>query len=321
MEKTVFVSWPGYDAEDAETGRRLTDAGYHLRIEPKVGARSDDELIDLMGDAVAAIVSTDPFTLRAIQANPNLRIIARVGVGTDSIDHDAARSRGVAIATTPGLNAEPVADQALALILALVRKVVTQDSRVKAGLWERIGLMTPGELPGKIVGIVGAGVIGKAVARRLHGFGVSLIYHDAMGATLDHAERVATLNDLLERADIVTLHVPLLSSTRNLIDADALARMKRHALLINTSRGPLVDQAALFAALRLGQIGGAGLDVYAEEPPGAAVLKGVPNLVCSAHIGGLSHESIRRMTISATTSVLAVLNGEKPSTVINPEVL
>jgi phosphoglycerate dehydrogenase-like enzyme len=275
----------------------------------------------LMGDADAAIVSTDPFTAEVIAGNPKLRIIARVGVGTDSIDHAAAAEHGVAISITPGMNAETVADQTLALILALVRKVVAQDASVKAGKWERVGALTPGELFGKTVGLVGAGTIGRAVMRRLSGFSVRTLFYDEYIPSLEGAEKATSLEDLLARSDVVSLHAPLTAETRGFIGAKALKAMKASAFLINTSRGPLVDQDALFDALRRGEIAGTGLDVFAEEPPGAATLEGVPNLVTSPHIGGLSHESILRMTVSATTSVLAVLAGECPETVINPEVL
>lgn len=317
----VFVSWPGYAADDPETGGRLVEAGCELILAPKLGARTDEELIALMRGAFAAIVSTDPFTPRAIAANPALRLIARVGVGTDSIDHAAALRHGVGIAITPGMNAEPVADQTLAMILALIRKIVPQDLSVKAGRWDRVGVMTPSELPGKVVGLVGAGTIGRAVARRLKGFDVRLVFHDTQVASLDGAEKLASLAALLAVSDIVSLHTPLTAETHHLIDAAALALMKPGALLINTARGPLVDQAALLAALRAGRIGGAALDVFETEPPGAAALDGVPNLVVSAHMAGLSHESIRRMTISATSSVLAVLEGRIPDTVINPAAL
>ena len=321
MKKNVFVSWPGYSIDDPETGSRLVAAGHGVVLAPKFGARREDELIALMGDASACIVSTDPFTRRVIAANPHLRLIARVGVGTDSIDHDAANEHGVGISITPGMNAEPVADQALAMILALIRRVVAQDENVKSGKWERVGRLTGWELPGKRVGVVGAGTIGRAVIRRLRGFDVDIVFFDPLVAAIDGAAKLPTLDRLLETSDIVTLHAPLLSATQRLIDGDAIARMKPGAFLINTSRGGLVDQKALFAALGSGRLGGAGLDVFEEEPPVAADLADVPNLVCSAHMGGLSRESLKRMTASATSSVLAVLCGEVPDTIINPDAL
>lgn len=317
----IFVSWPGYDQNDPETGGRLVAAGYNLLLEPKTGARSPEQLTALMQDAVGAIVSTDPFTKDVIQANPSLRVISRVGVGTDSIDHAAARAARVAITITPGMNASAVADQTLAMILAVTRKVAAQDRNVKEGRWERIGAMTPSELPGKTVGLVGAGTIGREVARRLAGFDVRIVFYDPTVAALEGATALASLAELLATADIVSLHVPLIAETRNLIDAAAIAGMKPGALLINTARGGIVDEEALFSALDAGRLGGAALDVFEVEPPDPARLGRVPNLVCSAHMGGLSHESIRRMTVSATDSVLAVLAGRRPATVINPEVL
>jgi phosphoglycerate dehydrogenase-like enzyme len=317
MGARVFVSWPGYDAADPDTGARLVAAGHTLSLAPKLGARSPEELSALMGDAEAAIVSTDPFTRQVLEAHRSLRVIARVGVGTDSIDHAPADQLGVAIAVTPGLNAEPVADQTLAMILALIRKVVAQDGTVKRGGWERVGALTPSELPGKVVGLVGAGIIGQAVIRRLRGFGCRILFLDGQVERVEGAERVATLEDLLSRSDVVSLHAPLVPETARLIRRETIEVMRPGALLVNTARGGLVDQGDLFAALRSGRLGGAALDVFEVEPPGAEVAD-VPNLVCSAHIGGLSHESIRRMTVSATESVLAILAGERPHTVINP---
>jgi phosphoglycerate dehydrogenase-like enzyme len=319
--RRIFVSWPGYSVADPETGGKLVDAGYELILEPKLGARSAAELIGLMKDAAGAIVSTDPFTAEAIAANPSLKVIARVGVGSDSIDHDAARRAKVAITITPGMNMSAVADQTLAMMLAITRKVVGQDTNVKAGRWERVGAMTPSELAGKTVGLVGAGAIGQAVAPRVRAFDARVAFFDPRVDSLADAERIETLEQLLERADIVSLHVPLLPETRGLIDARAIARMKAGAVLINTARGGIVDEAALFEALRSGKLSGAALDVFETEPPDAAAIRDVPNLVCSAHMGGLSHESIRRMTVSATDSVLAVLSGQCPPTVINPEVM
>lgn len=319
--RKVFVSWPGYSSDDPVTGERLIAAGYELVLKPKFGSRSDDELITFMQGCCAAIVSTDPFTRKAIASNPALRVIARVGVGTDSIDQIAANERGVAVCITPGLNSETVADQTLALILALIRKVIGQDLSVKAGRWERVGSAVPSELPGKTVGLVGAGTIGQAVMRRLSGFGANIVFFDTCVPAIHGAEKLESLDALLAVSDVVSLHALLTPQTRGLINAARLRLMKPTALLINTARGSLVDQQALFAALRMGSIAGAALDVFAEEPPDAAILTDVPNLVASAHIAGLSQESIRRMTVSATDSVLAVLGGKIPATVVNPSAL
>ncbi|WP_292159397.1 phosphoglycerate dehydrogenase [Mesorhizobium sp.] len=317
----IFISWPGFDRAGATTGRRLLDAGHELVLAPKLGVRTPDELTHLAAGCAAAIVSTDPFTAEVLRALPDLRIIARVGVGFDSVDRAMADELGIAISITPGMNAETVADHTLALILSAVRKIPQQDNSVKAGRWERVGPLTPGELPGKTVGLVGAGTIGRAVARRLAGFGVTVCFFDAQVDALAGAEKVASFEELLSRSDIVSLHVPLIAETNHLIDASAIARMKPTAILVNTSRGPVVDQKALFEALREGRLGGACLDVFETEPPGADTLRDVPNLVCAAHMGGISHESIARMTGSATQSVLEVLAGRMPDTVVNRDSL
>jgi phosphoglycerate dehydrogenase-like enzyme len=271
----------------------------------------------MMVGCAAAIVSTDPFTDRVISSNPSLRVIARVGVGIDSIDLAAANARRVAVTVTPGMNAETVADHTLALMLALVRKIVTQDLGVKRGEWSRIGPSTPGELHEKTVGLVGAGTIGRAVYRRLIGFGARVIFLDEKVPSLGIATKATSLGELLGTADIVSLHAPLTAQTRGLINASALKQMKRTAFLINTARGPLIDEAALYSALREHIVAGAALDVFQDEPPDPTTISNIPNLITSAHVGGLSVESIQRMTVSATSSVLDVLSGRLPDTVVN----
>ena len=317
----VFVSWPDYSIDDPETGARLVKGGFEPVLWPRRGARSEDELIGMLKGCIAAIASADPFTDRVMQSNPQLRIISRVGVGVDSVDMEAATRRDIAVSVTSGANAETVADHTLGFILALLRKLVPQHLCASNGRWERVGPMTGSELPGKTVGLIGAGGIGKVVLRRLLGFDAKVIYFDEFVPSLNGATKVATLAELLERSDIVSIHMPLVPKTHHIVDAAGIARMKSGALLINTSRGPLVDQAALFAALREGRLGGAGLDVFDEEPPPAGTFDGVPNLLLSCHVAGVSHKSIRRMTVSATSSALAMLAGETPDTVLNPEVL
>jgi phosphoglycerate dehydrogenase-like enzyme len=313
------VSWPGYSADDAQTGQRLVDAGYELLLHPKTGARSPAELAALLGDAVGAIVSTDPFDRTVLAQAARLRVIARVGVGHDSVDSDAATERGIAVAIALGTNAGTVADHALALMLALVRKVTVQDAAMRAGRWDRVGAMTPTELPGKTVGLIGLGRIGRAVAQRLRGFEARILGYDPFVPTVDGVAMLSSLEELLREADLVSLHTPLLPGTRNILNAERLQLLKPTALVINTARGGLLDEAALFEGLRAGSIGGAALDVFDAEPPDASLFEGVPNLVLSPHNAGLSHESIRRMTVMATDNVLRVLAGEMPATVVNRE--
>jgi phosphoglycerate dehydrogenase-like enzyme len=317
QQKKIFVSWPGYSTSDPETGKRLTDAGYEVVLHPKLGARSAHELDAMLSGAVAAIVSTDPFSREVIEAQRNLKVIARIGVGTDSIDLAAASERKVLVTITPGLNADTVAEHTLALILALIRKVVDQDILVKSGRWERVGDLTPCELAGRTVGLLGAGTIGRKVIERLAGFRVKILFFDPVVRQAELATRIESLPDMLRASDIISLHLPLTAETRAIIGPREIEQMKSTAVLINTSRGPLIDQAALFSALRKGCLAGAALDVFEEEPPSAGTVRDIPNLICSPHLAGLSHESIRRMAVSATDSVLAVLSGEVPPTAIN----
>lgn len=316
----VLVTWVGYDPQHPRTGGRLAAAGLDVALAPKLGARTTAELASLARDAVAAIVSTDPFDRTVFAAAPSLRVVARVGVGTDSIDLDAATASGVVVTTTPGANQETTADHALAMILAAVRRLAEHDAAVRRGEWPRGGDLTPGELHGTTVGLVGYGAIGRAVGRRLAGFGVELLVHDPALAGGGDA-RAVTMRELLARADVISLHAPLTAATRGMIGRRELAAVRPGAILVNTSRGGLVDEAALAGALEDGRLAGAALDVFADEPLVPRALTELPSVVLTPHIGGLSVRSIRRMTEAATAQVLAVLLGHSPDGVVNPAVL
>jgi phosphoglycerate dehydrogenase-like enzyme len=321
MSRTVLVTWMDFDPDGRETGARLRAAGLQIQLAPKTGARTPGDMAALAADAVAAIVSTDPFDRQVFAAAPRLRAIARVGVGTDSIDLDAATDAGVVVTTTPGANRETTADHALALILAALRRVVEHDASVRRGEWRRGGELTPWELHRTTVGLVGYGGIGRAVARRLRGFDVELLVCDP-AARPQRAFETVDLRELLRRADVVSLHVPLTSATVGLIGADELGLMRPSAVLVNTSRGGLLDEAALAHALGAGRLRGAALDVFADEPEVPGTLAGLRNVVLTPHIGGLSERSIASMTERATAHVLDALRGTPDrSAVANPAVL
>jgi phosphoglycerate dehydrogenase-like enzyme len=321
LNGSVLVTWIDYDVDADEQGAALRAAGLRLRLEPRHHRRTAAELSGLLDDAVAAIVSTDPFTRDVLEAAPSLRVIARVGVGVDSIDLAAATDLGVAVTTTPGANDETVADHTLAVMLAAIRRVVEHDAGVRRGDWTRAGAMTPWDLHGKTVGLVGYGRIGRAVAKRLAGFGVRLLISDpAFPGDGDGDGRHVALDELLELSDVVSLHLPLTPWTANLIDADRIALLRRDAVIVNTSRGGLVDEEALADALESGRLRAAALDVFAQEPPSSDRLRRLPNVVLTPHLGGLSDGSIAVMTRRATASVLSVLRGGADE-VINPEAL
>ena len=317
---TVLVTWIDFAEDDPQVGGALRDAGLELRLAPKHGARTPAQLLELLDGAVAAIVSTDPFDRWVLERAPRLRVIARVGVGTDSVDVEAATELGVAVTTTPGANNETVADHTLAVMLAAVRRVVEHDAGVRRGEWIRAGDRTPWELNGATVGIVGMGAIGRAVARRLEGFDARILVSDPALADAAPYE-AAPLDELLARSDVVTLHLPLTPATRHLIDACRIGLMRPDAILVNTSRGGLLDEAALADALAAGRLRAAALDVFEHEPLGDDRLRALPNVVLSPHVGGLSESSIAAMTRQAVHSVLAVLRGQEAPTVINPAAL
>ena len=315
----VLVTFPGYDSEGVRTGRVLRDAGLSIRLAPKTGQRSPAELRDLLGDAVGAIVSTDPFDRDVLDSTPNLMVIARVGVGVDTVDVAAATANGVLVTTTPGANEDSVADHTLALMLALVRRVPEHDRSLRERRWDRGGAMTPGDLWRSTVGIVGSGRIGRAVVRRLRGFGCAILVSDPALEQPDEGTRLVSLDELLAESDVVSLHVPLLPETRGLIGRRELALMRPTAVLVNAARGHIVDEAELAAALRGGRLAGAALDVFAEEPPFDSELLELRNVIVTPHVAGMSVGSIAAMTEQASRSVVEVLHGGVPVGTVNPE--
>lgn len=314
----VLVTWIDYDPDGARTGARLSAAGLSIDSAPKRGARSPKELARLADGAVAAIVSTDPFDRDVFAAAPDLRVIARVGVGTDSIDLAAATEAGVAVMVTRGANHETAADHTVALVLAALRRVVEHDGSVRRGEWRRGGSMMPWDLHGATVGLVGYGAIGRAVARRLRGFGVELLVSDP---ALPAGPGAVALPELLRRSDVVSLHLPLTAATRGVIGEAELELMPSHAILVNTARGGLVDERALARRLAAGRLRAAALDVFADEPDVSPALAELGNVVLSPHVGGLSERSVATMTEQATEHVLQALQGRlDPAALANPDV-
>lgn len=320
LSREVLVTWPDYDVNADSFGRTLSSAGFRLRLEPKIGNRSPSEVVDLAANAVAAIVSTDPFSADVLDACPQLRVIARVGVGVDSIDLEAATAKGIAVTVTPGANEVTVADHTLALMLAVLRRVCEQDRSIRRGGWNRTGSDTPWTLSGATVGLVGFGRIGRLVAQRLGGFGVKILISDPV-PNFDMTVEPVELDELLRRSDVVSIHTPLLPSTRGLIGKPELDAMRPSAVLINTSRGGVVDELALVEALRSGGIRSAGLDVFSAEPPKHSPLLEMKHVVLSPHNAGLSDDSIEQMLRRATASVIDVLSGRPPADLANPSVL
>lgn len=271
-------------------------------------------------DALCPTV-TDRLDARLLEA-PDIRvgIIASYGVGYDHIDLDAARARGITVTNTPEVLTDCTADLAMALLLAAARRVGEGERHVRAGAWEgwRPMHLLGAKVAGKTLGLIGFGRIGRAVARRAHfGFGMRVLFHDPLPPPADVAEAVgatagASLEAVLEAADFVSLHCPATAATRHLMNAERLARMPAHAFLINTSRGDVVDQAALAAALQGGGLAGAGLDVHEDEPRVAPALLALENVVLLPHLGSASVETRVAMGLRVAANLDAFFAGAEP---------
>ncbi len=271
---------------------------------------------------------TDPVDAGVMDAaGPHLRVISNFAVGYDNVDLPAATARGIPVGNTPGVLTETTADLAFALIMASARRVVEGADYVRAGRWKTWGpmLLLGHDVHGATLGIVGLGRIGQALARRAAGFDMRVIYYDPYcdaekGASLGAAVR-CSLDELLAESDFVSLHAPLSPATHHLVDAAALGKMKRSAVLVNTSRGPVVDGDALYEALVSGQIAFAALDVTDPEPlpPGHRLLT-LPNCLVVPHIASASWATRTRMAVMAAENLLAGLRGERLPNCVNPEV-
>jgi glyoxylate reductase len=269
---------------------------------------------------------TEKINEEFLRAAPKLRIAANVAVGFDNIDVVACTKRGVVATNTPGVLDETTADFAWTLLMAVARRLSEGEALARSGNWKNWDLdqLVGTDVWGKTLGIVGFGRIGRAVARRASGFQMKVIYTDAMRAPADVEKALNAefrdMNALLAESDFISVHVPLLPETRGLFDTPKFYRMKPTAFLINTSRGPVVDEAALVAALEEGKIAGAGLDVYENEPFIHPGLKRA-NVVLAPHIASASLETRTKMACIAAENVVALFTGHAPPNILNPEVL
>jgi len=277
--------------------------------------------LDLTEAEAIVCLLTDRIDASVLAAAPRLRVVGNVAVGYDNVDVAAATERRVAVCNTPGVLDETTADLAFLLVLTASRLASEAERDLRAGRWSGwgIGQYLGHDVHGATLGVVGYGRIGQAVARRAAGFGMRVLHH----ARHDTGEPgyVPDLDVLVAEADVVTLHVPLTDETRHLIDARRLALMKPTAVLVNTARGPVVDEEALAAALETGTIFAAGLDVYEREPEVHPRLLAAPRAVLLPHIGSASVATRTRMARVAADGVRAVLAGERPANVVNPEAL
>lgn len=295
-------------------------AGLEVLLKTTPMPLDEQWLIEQTRDIDALVVAMEPVGARVLAAAPRLKVIARPGVGYDSIDLAAATQNGVIVTVAAGTNEQSVADFTIALLLQATRGITAAAHSVEQGGWERI---TGSEAWGKTLAIVGLGRIGKAVARRARGFDMRVLAVSRapdLGFAAAHGIEHVALDTALREADFITLHAPLTAATENLIDAAALARMKRGAYLINTSRGGLLDEQALADAVRSGHLAGAAVDVLRVQGVGSpSPLIGVPGIIVTPHMATFTRESIERVAMSVARSVIAALQGQRPDHTVNPD--
>lgn len=314
-QKTIFITRQIPDAATAI----LRDKGYVVDVSPKEGVLTRDELLTALAskpyDAVISLL-TDTVDGSVLDVVPTAKIVANYAVGFDNINITDAKERGVVVTNTPGALTDAVAEFTMALILATCKRVVEADDFMRQGKYEGWApmLLLGTELKGKTLGIVGTGRIGSRVVHHaVRGFDMNVMYYDvARNEVLEkeyNAMFCPTVEEVLSKSDVVSIHVPLLDSTKHLINAERLALMKPNAVLVNTSRGPVIDEVALVSVLQSGSLRGAGLDVFEFEPKLADGLKDLPNVVLTPHIASATEEARNAMAEIAAKNVIEVLEG------------
>ena len=319
-QPTVLVTTRSFGREVREPLERLLREGARVLEWREGSGLPESDLLAKLAEADAWIVAFYPIDAALMDAAPRLRIIAKHGVGVDNIDIPAATARGIVVATAPSANDQAVADLTLGLLLAMLRRIPEANTSVKAGRWERfLGC----GLSGKVMGILGLGRIGQGVARRARGFGVELIGADPFwpeDVAREIGIRRVELHELFAQADIISLHAPLTPETTGLVDKAAIASMKPGVWIVNTSRGKVVDEKAIYEALTSGKVAGYATDVFEGEPPVGSPLLALPNVITTPHMGTHTRESLRLMGDRVAEAVLRVFRGERPEFVMNPEV-
>jgi len=313
-QSTLLVTPTSFGKNDPSFKTELEGTVRKVIYNPVGRPLTSAEVAALLPGVDGYIAGLDGIDERALAAADGLKVIARYGVGVDCVDLEAARRRGVVVTNTPGANSVSVAELALGLILALIRQVPEANLAIHQGKWPRMSGIS---LEGKTVGILGLGAIGKQLARRLAGFDCRLLAYDPypdLQFAASHNIAVLPLVDILPQADVLSLHLPLLPETQRLVNQGFIARMKPGAYLVNTARGEIIDEAALFAALQSGRLRGAALDAFCSEPPDPSnLLLSLPQVIATPHLGAQTDGATNNMGRAAMQDCLAVLRGDAPA--------
>ena len=323
-QKRALITARAFWTSGKEAEAALNAAGFTTAYTPEAGPYSMERLAPLLQDYEAVVCSSDEYNAALFAACPGLAVVSRCGVGIDSVDTEAATVAGVIVTNTPGAMTDAVADYTFALLLSVARRVAESAASVRSGGW---GDYTGVLACGKTLGLVGFGQIGQGVARRAAGFGMKILAYDPMLAaqkTLPSGLPPITfveLEELLAQSDFVSVHAPSLPETKHLFNSARLAQMKSTAYLINTARGALIDETALIAALESGQIAGAALDVFSQEPlPVDHPLRRAPRCLLTPHNAFNAVEAAGAMSLISAQNVIALWQGERPTSVCNAAV-
>jgi len=308
------ATYTSYDEER----EAIESAGGELILEH---AETEDQVIASCSDADGLLNRAVPITARVLASLKRCRVITRYGVGVDNVDVAAATKAQIVVCNVPGYCSDEVAEHAAALLLACARRVVQLDKTTRQGKWDTATEYPIHRLQGSSVGLIGFGSNGQALARKMAGFEFRILTYDPYVKKAEGAELVS-LDTLLRTSDFVSIHAPLTEETHHIIGMSELKKMKPTSILVNTSRGPLVDEVALTRALKQGWIAAAGLDVYETEPPDVSQeLFSLPNVVLTDHAAWYSEESVGELKRRAAEQVVLVLTGKRPTSAVNPEVL
>jgi len=278
---------------------------------------TEDELIPLLAGCEGYIAGLDFITKKVIDNAAELKVISRYGAGVDRVDLQAAKEKGIAVCNTPGVNANAVADLTFALLLCIARRIPLLDRETKNGEWLR---STGFELFGKTIGIIGLGAVGKAAAKRASGFSMKVMAYDPF-INREYAAAngiiAAAFDDIIKEADFISLHLPLTEDTRNIISGDVMKNMKKGAVIINTSRGGLIDESAAYEYLASEHLGGLGLDAFEAEPPGSSPLFTLDNVIATPHTGAHTKEATAAMAEMSVRNLIDALSGKNCSNIVS----
>lgn len=312
----ILVTCPPFN-KFSDAAELLVQAGCEIVKSPYPHPVKENQLVRIIGEMDAAIVGMDEVTAKVIKAANKLKVIARYGVGIDTVDVETATKQGIIVTNAVGANENAVADLVFGLILCLARKICRADASVRQRRWESIAGI---EIWQKTLGVIGTGKIGRRVIKRAQGFDMNILAYDISpdpGFAEKFGVQYVSLEDLLRKSDFITIHVPLTPETTGLIGEKQMNLMKKSAYLINTARGKIVDEKALFIALKEKKIAGTALDVFSQEPPGFTDLFTLNNVVATPHMAAHTKEALKKMDLICVENVIRVLNDRKPVSAVN----